>query len=224
MTAAPRPGAPLTPFVDWPPGLVLVLASGSPRRAELLAVAGIPFEVAPAPEVEHAHAAAAAPMRAEPVRYAAFLAEAKAAAVAARQPGRLVLGADTIVVLDGEVLEKPADEADAVRLLRRLAGRVHVVHTALALLGGPARARWAGVESTRVEFLPATERELRRYVATGEPLDKAGAYGIQGYGALLVRRVEGCYFNVMGLPLALLGAALRAVLPGGPAPGTEERG
>jgi septum formation protein len=191
-----------------------VLASGSPRRAELLRVAGIPFEIAPAPEAEHAHAAAAAVLRGEPARYAVAMAVAKAEAVAAGQPGRLVLGADTVVVHDGDLLEKPADAAEARRMLARLAGRVHVVVTGLAIAGG-ACGRWTGHESTRVEFLPLDVETIRRYVATGEPLDKAGAYGIQGYGALMVRRVEGCYFNVMGLPLALLGRALREVLGDG---------
>ncbi len=213
-----------TPFVPWPDGLELVLASGSPRRAELLRVAGIPFMVAPAPEVEHVHAAAAAPLRADPPRYAAALAEAKAAAIAARLPGRLVLGADTIVILGGEILEKPADPDDAARLLGRLAGRSHLVHTGLALLGGPAAARLIATETTRVEFLPLTAAAIRRYVATGEPLDKAGAYGIQGYGALMIRRVEGCYFNVMGLPLARLGELLRAALATGRADGRPDEG
>ncbi len=204
----------ISPFVPWPPGPPLVLASGSPRRAELLRVAGIPFEVAPAPEAEHAHAAAAAPLRGEPARYAVAMAAAKAVAVAAAQPGRLVLGADTVVVHEGDLLEKPADAAEAGRMLARLAGRVHVVVTGLAIAGG-TRGTWTGHESTRVEFLPLDADTIRRYVATGEPLDKAGAYGIQGYGALMVRRVEGCYFNVMGLPLALLGRALREVLGDG---------
>ncbi len=204
-----------SPFVPWPDGATLVLASGSPRRAELLRVAGIPFAVAPAPEVEHAHAALVAPLRADPARYAAALAEAKAGAVAARCPGRLVLGADTVVVLDGELLEKPDDAAHAERMLARLQGRAHLVHTAIALLGGRAAPRVVGTETTRVEFLPLDAGAIRRYVATGEPLDKAGAYGIQGYGALMVRRVEGCYFNVMGLPLARLGSALREALGAG---------
>jgi MAF protein/D-tyrosyl-tRNA(Tyr) deacylase len=214
--AAAAKAGPVTvsPFVSWPPGPPLVLASGSPRRAELLRVAGIPFEIAPAPEAEHAHAAAAAVLRDEPARYAVAMAVAKAGAVAAGQPGRLVLGADTVVVHDGDLLEKPADADEAGRMLARLAGRVHVVVTGLAIAGG-ASGLWTGHESTRVEFLPLDAETIRRYVATGEPLDKAGAYGIQGYGALMVRRVEGCYFNVMGLPLALLGQALRAALGDG---------
>ena len=200
-----------SPFLDWPQGEELVLASASPRRAELLAVAGVPFAVHPAPGAEAAHAAAAATLLHDPAAYAETLADAKARAVAAQRPRCLVLGADTVVVLDGDVLEKPADDGDALRLLRRLRGRRHVVVTALVLYDRAERA-WRGHESTGVEFLEPDDAALRRYVATGEPRDKAGAYGIQGYGALMVRRVEGCYFNVMGLPLALLGGALRATL------------
>jgi septum formation protein len=163
---------------------------------------------------------------AAPADYALALARAKAADVAARRPGCLVLGADTIVVVDRDVLEKPRDHADAARLLTRLSGRRHTVITAIALCSSGA-ARWrspgagaavpgvvdlAAAESTDVEFLPLSPAAIGRYIATGEPMDKAGAYGIQGYGAMMVRRVEGCYFNVMGLPLARLGLLLGQVL------------
>jgi septum formation protein len=204
-----------TPFVPWPAGLVLVLASASPRRAELLRTAGIPFEVRPVPGAEVSGAAGNGDLRGEPGRYALALAAAKAEAVSARLPGHLVLGADTIVILDGEILEKPRDDEDARRILGRLAGRRHIVITAVALRGGAAREGWSGWEETVVEFLPLDDGAIARYVATGEPRDKAGAYGIQGYGALMIRRVEGCYFNVMGLPLALLGRALRELLGSG---------
>jgi septum formation protein len=200
-----------SPFVPWPAGETLVLASRSPRRAELLRTAGIPFEVRPAAEVEELHAARLATLHADPDPYAEELARLKARDVSARLPGRLVLGADTIVVLDREVLEKPRDEAEARAMLARLAGRRHTVISAVALVTGD-QDRWLGHERTDVEFLPLDPDAIARYVATGEPMDKAGAYGIQGYGALMVRRVEGCYFNVMGLPLALLGRALREVL------------
>lgn len=200
-----------SPFVPWPTGETLILASRSPRRAELLDVAGIPFEVRVADAaVEEAAAAHHGTTPGDPGRYAEALALAKAQAVASSLPERLVLGADTVVIEGGEVLEKPADEDDAARILTRLAGRRHVVITAIALLGG-ARP-WVGHERTAVEFLPLDDAAIRRYVATGEPMDKAGAYGIQGFGALMIRGVEGCYFNVMGLPLALLGRALREVL------------
>lgn len=212
--------APLSPFVDWPAGERLVLASQSPRRAELLRLAGLPFEVRPPGEVEAELAAHLASAGATPADYALALARAKAADVAAAQPGRLVLGADTIVVVDGDVLEKPRDEADAARLLGRLSGRGHTVITAIALRrcaaggAGAPELDLSAAESTAVEFLPLEAGAIARYIATGEPLDKAGAYGIQGYGALMVRRVEGCYFNVMGLPLARLGLLLGQALGG----------
>ena len=216
----------LSPFVDWPAGERLVLASQSPRRAELLALAGLPFEVCPPGGVEAELAAHLASAGATPGDYALALARAKAADVAARRPGALVLGADTIVVVDGDVLEKPRDEADAERLLGRLSGRGHTVITAIALCrrgadpgpgaaGRPPAVDLAAAESTAVEFLPLSAAAIARYVATGEPMDKAGAYGIQGYGALMVRRVEGCYFNVMGLPLARLGQLLGQALAAG---------
>ncbi len=195
------------PFVPWPEELVLVLASASPRRADLLRIAGVPYEIAVAPEAAES-AVAARLDRVDPARYATALAAAKAEAVAADRPGRLVLGADTVVVLDGDILEKPVDADDAVRMLTRLQGRRHTVITAVALRGAEAGPLDAA-ERTEVEFLPLTPAAVAAYVATGEPMDKAGAYGIQGYGAMMVRRVEGCYFNVMGLPLARLGELLR---------------
>ncbi len=205
--------APKHPFVPWPAGEVLVLASASPRRAELLRTAGLPYEVVPAPDVEGSLAAAAADVaRADPARYAEDLAQRKALDVSGRRPRRLVLGADTIVVLGGDVLEKPRDAAEAAAMLGRLSGRRHEVITAIALCDG--QRVWSGHERTAVTFLPLAAAAIARYVATGEPLDKAGAYGIQGYGAMMIRGVEGCYFNVMGLPLALLGAALREHLTG----------
>jgi septum formation protein len=202
-----------SPFVPWPAGQVLVLGSRSPRRAELLRTVGIPFEVHPPGDVEENLASSLAPLHAEPSAYAVALAEAKGRAVAAARPGRLVLAADTVVLLGGDLLEKPRDEDDAVNLLTRLSGREHTVITALTLVGGPAGAAGtSGWEATRVEFMALEAAAIRRYVATGEPMDKAGAYGIQGYGAMMVRRVQGCYFNVMGLPLARLGEMLRGVL------------
>lgn len=199
-----------SPFVPWPPDEVLVLASRSPRRADLLVTAGIPFEVRPSDGVEEAHAMGGR----RPEVYAEELARVKAAAVAADCPGRLVLGADTIVVLEDEVLEKPDDVAEAEQMLARLSGQRHVVISAIALVRDD-HCLWLGHERTDVEFLPLEAHAISRYVATGEPMDKAGAYGIQGYGALMVRGVRGCYFNVMGLPLALLGQALRETLGSG---------
>lgn len=215
-----------SPFVDWPDGEVLLLASQSPRRAELLELAGLPFAVERPGDVEAEMSAALGAAGAAPEAYALALARAKAADVAARCPGRLVLGADTIVVVDGDVLEKPRDRDDAARLLGRLSGRRHTVITAIALCraavdgaGDEVLAEeldLAVAESTDVEFLPLGRSAIADYIATGEPMDKAGAYGIQGYGAMMVRRVEGCYFNVMGLPLARLGLLLGQALGAGP--------
>ncbi len=170
----------------------LVLASRSPRRRQLLELLGLPVRVQPADIPE-------APQSGEsPAAYVERLAVAKAQAV----PGEFVLGADTIVVLEDTILEKPRDEDDALAMLQRLQGRTHQVVTACALCS-PAGTDSA-TDMTRVTFRPLTEAFLRDYVATGEPLDKAGAYGIQGYGAALVERVEGDFFSVMGLPLRLV--------------------
>jgi septum formation protein len=193
--------------------MVLVLASRSPRRADLLTVAGIPFEVRPPGDVEENLAGSLVDLHGNPVAYARTLAQAKAWDVSRQNPGRLVLGADTVVVHEGDILEKPRDEEDASRLLTRLSGGRHTVVSAIALVGGPAgRTGTVAHEETGVEFLPVPAAAIQRYVDTGEPMDKAGAYGIQGYGALMVRSVQGCYFNVMGLPLARLGELLKEVM------------
>ena len=170
----------------------IVLASASPRRRQLLEMLGIPVRVAPSHIAEVRGAGEGA------VVYAERLAREKAAGV----EGAYVLGADTTVVLGDDVLEKPADADDAVRMLMALQGRTHEVVTAVALVaGGVTRQR---TDITRVTFRPADERRMREYVATGEPMDKAGAYGIQGYGAALVERIEGDFFGVMGLPVRLV--------------------
>lgn len=173
----------------------LVLASASPRRAEILARLGIEFMVRP-PDVTETVRAGELPAVA-----ARRLAIEKAASVV-RRPGELVLAADTIVALDGETLGKPAGQADAVEMLQRLAGRDHHVFTGLALRSDE-RIR-SGVERTRVRFRPLARSECEEYVATGEPADKAGAYGIQGRGSALVDGIDGDFFNVMGLPVQLL--------------------
>jgi septum formation protein len=170
----------------------LVLASASPRRKQLLEMLGIPFEVRPS-HIPEARAAGESPRA-----YAERLAREKASSV----PGELVLGADTTVVLGDETLEKPRDAEDAVRMLRRLQGATHDVITAIALKT-PTLVLQA-TDMTAVTFRPATEEFLRAYVATGEPMDKAGAYGIQGYGAALVDRIDGDFFGVMGLPVRLV--------------------
>jgi septum formation protein len=183
---------------------VLVLASASPRRAELLRAAGIPFDVAVADVDETQHPGEAADA------YVRRLAAAKASRAAATHPGRQVLGADTTVVLDGEVLGKPHDAAEAASMLRRLSGRSHRVLTGVCLIGPGARQETA-VASTAVEFRPLTDDEIERYVASGEPMDKAGAYAIQGGAAAFVTRIDGDYDNVVGLPVGLIQAMCRGV-------------
>lgn len=179
----------------------LILASGSPRRRELLELAGYDFSV------EVSRADEDIPI-CEPGSFVESLALAKAAEVASRNPDAAVVGCDTIVYLDGEIIGKPADKADAARLLRRLSGRTHTVYTGAAII---VHGR-SGVfhDETRVTFRKLSEDEILAYVKTGDPMDKAGAYGIQGPGAILVAGVEGCYFTVMGLPTPKLYEALRS--------------
>ncbi len=173
----------------------IVLASGSPRRKQLLEMLHIPFRVI-APEVDE-HVLPGE----EPGRYVTRLSRAKAEAVVGRAPGDVILAADTTVVLNGAIFEKPASPAHAVEMLSRLQGQTHEVMTAVAV------ARDQEVEQaldvSRVTFRPADRATLEAYVATGEPMDKAGAYAIQGLGAPLIERVEGDFFGVMGLPLRL---------------------
>ncbi len=172
----------------------LILASASPRRRELLAQAGYMFEVVPAhiDETQHANE--------DPAAYVARLALEKARAIHAQHPDAIVLGADTTVVLNGEVLNKPADLAEAEHMLRSLSGQTHQVHTGIAVVSSSAQR--SHVETTNVIFAPIPEEDLAAYLATGDSLDKAGAYGIQGYAARWIPRIEGDYFNVMGLPVA----------------------
>ncbi len=187
--------------------LPLVLASASPRRRDLLARVGVRFEVRPANIPEEGHPGEA------PVACAQRLARAKALAVANRMgrwPRRLVLGADTLVVIDGEALGKPRDADDAVRLLTRLVGRRHRVVTAVALAATDTlEVHDAAVESD-VVMRPADAQEVRAYIATGESLDKAGAYAAQGEGRRFIERIEGSESNVIGLPLDETLALLRA--------------
>lgn len=156
----------------------------------------------------------------EPVAHARGLAELKAAAAAARFPHHRCIGADTIVVVDGDVLEKPRSRVEALQMLTRLRDRWHTVHTAIALVHGRRAA--AAVESTKVRFNAVSDAFLRRYVETGECDDKAGAYAIQGLGALLVREIRGCYFNVMGFPVTRFVELLQQMVDGGPHPQEEE--
>ncbi len=175
---------------------MLVLASQSPRRQELLRNAGIAFVVQPA-DVEEKRRPG------EPPRtYAERLARDKARAVSRLRPADAVLGADTVVVVDDAVLEKPADTADAARMLRLLAGRAHQVTTGVCLIGpGFEDVR---SETTTVYFQPLSELDIAFYGAHGEPMDKAGAYAIQGIASRWIPRLEGCYFNVVGLPIPLV--------------------
>ena len=170
----------------------VILASGSPRRKELLERMGISFRVDAADVDEQCEGAAR--------DVVLTLARRKAQAVAQRHPDSIVLAADTIVVSDG-ILGKPQDAEDAVRMLRRLSGQWHEVYTGVCVARAGAVAADAAV--TRVHFTDITEDEIRRYVATGDPMDKAGAYAIQGMAGMFIDRIEGCPHNVMGLPLAL---------------------
>ena len=190
---------------------MLILASASPRRRELLARAGIAFEVVPA-EIDERSLPGEAPCA-----LAERLAREKALAVAARlgpAPRRLVLGSDTVVVLGGEVLGKPRDALHAEALLARLVGRSHEVVTGVAVVQSEGLALQSLTVTSRVTMHPAAPEEIRRYVATGEPLDKAGAYALQGEGRRFVAAVEGSETNVIGLPLEETLALLRAA--GGP--------
>lgn len=172
-----------------------VLASGSPRRRQLLEMLGLEFRVV-APEVDEARREGE-----PPERYVVRLAREKAAAVAARAPGELVLAADTTVTLDGAVFEKPRTPQEAEEFLRRLSGRTHQVMTAVAVAQGERLDH--ALDVTAVTFRKLTDRMIADYVATGESMDKAGGYATQGMGAALVARIEGDFFSVMGLPLRL---------------------
>ena len=171
----------------------VILASQSPRRRELLTLVGIPHEVRPA-DIDESYSAGELPRA-----HAERLAREKAGVVARMAPDAVVIGSDTIVVIDGDVLGKPRDEHEAAAMLVRLSGRTHTVMTAIAV-------HWRGalrsaVEQVDVTFHTLTSAEIAAYIATREPMDKAGAYGIQGFGATIVARVDGDYFAVMGLPL-----------------------
>jgi septum formation protein len=181
--------------------LRVILASQSPRRRELLTLVGITHEVRPA-DIDEAYLPGEVPSE-----HAERLARGKCAVIAEREPDALVIGSDTIVVVDGEVLGKPKDDGDAAHMLRRLSGRSHIVVTAVAVA-------WRGeirsaVEEVNVTFHSLSDDDITAYIATREPMDKAGAYGIQGFGATIVERVDGDYFAVMGLPLQLLVRVLR---------------
>ncbi len=174
----------------------VILASASPRRRELLSLIGIAHEVRPADVDETIQENEA------PAVYAERLARAKAAAIDEVDDATLVIAADTIVVIDDAVLGKPADGPDAARMLRCLAGRTHTVYTAVGVRRGARIV--SAVEHVAVTFRELGDDQISSYIATGEPMDKAGAYGIQGYGATIVERIDGDYFAVMGLALGTL--------------------
>lgn len=181
--------------------MTVVLASASPRRSELLERLGLSFEVRAADIDEESVVAES------PEALVLTLSSAKAQKVAADcTPDTLVIAADTVVVLDSEVLGKPADEASAFSMLSALSGRWHEVYTGVSVHCGERQVQFC--ERSEVCFRPLSDAEIRAYIKTGEPMDKAGAYGIQGYGALLVSALRGDYFSVMGLPLCRLGQCL----------------
>lgn len=188
----------------------LILASASPRRRELLSSIGAAFEVVPSSVDEEAFFADFGHLA--PHEIAPALAKEKALDITRKTSGNaLVIGADTIVVLDGQILNKPVDETDAVRMLMLLSGRTHTVYTGIAVVQVEERAVGeiaTDYAATNVTFLPMTRAIAESYVATGEPMDKAGAYGIQQKGALLIERIDGDYFNVVGLPLNKLAVLL----------------
>jgi septum formation protein len=192
-----------SPQLSTPTRVRVVLASQSPRRRELLTLIGVPHDVRPADIDETVLPGE------EPMAYCERLARGKAAVVAALAPDALVIGSDTIVVINDRILGKPVDRADAIRTLEQLEGRTHTVHTAVAVAwNGEMRA---GIETVAVTFRPLSRAQIEAYVDTGEPMDKAGAYGIQGFGATNIERVHGDYFAVMGLPVGRMIELVRSL-------------
>ncbi|MFC3798342.1 Maf family protein [Cohnella sp. GCM10012308] len=183
----------------------LVLASTSPRRQQLIGLLGLPVEIMPS------HADEDTPEGWSPARIVEALSHRKASTVldrASQTPGAIVVGSDTIVVLDGDVLGKPKDREDAVSMLTRLAGRGHEVYTGLCCIEAASGRAVVSHSVTRVFMRALSEDQIGRYVDSGEPMDKAGAYGIQEIGAMLVERIEGDFFTVVGLPVSMLAAQL----------------
>ncbi len=198
----PAPLHPVWSFLDRP----LTLVSRSPRRREILDRLGVPFvPVFPREVPEEIRSGETAG------RFVVRVAKEKALSVSAAGEERILVGADTVVVLDGVILTKPTDRADAAGMLGRLSGRTHTVVTGVAVIHEGNGRRASGAEKTRVTFRRLGRGEIDRYVATEEPLDKAGSYAIQGMGGLFVDRIEGCYYNVVGLPVTQLGVRLCAV-------------
>lgn len=185
-----------------------ILASKSPRRKKLLEQLGFDLEIMPAELDEDSHTADS------PFNYAFSLSKMKAEAIASKiQESSIIIAADTIVVLDGEIMNKPQDSADAYRMLRTLSGRAHEVLTGVTLTNVPEGKIISDVKKTKVFFRELNDNEINAYIATGSPMDKAGAYGIQDdFGAVFVEKVEGCYYNIVGLPLEMTYSMLKKIL------------
>lgn len=180
---------------------MIILASASPRRKELLSELVSEFKIVPATSEEKITEGL------KPADTVILLAHQKAEEVAAKFPSDVVIGADTVVYCDGEILGKPCDEKDAVRMLGKLSGKLHSVFTGVCIVKNGVKTTFAN--ETKVEFYELTNADINAYIATGEPFDKAGAYGIQGKGAVLVKAIEGDFFNVMGLPIGQLDKYLK---------------
>ncbi len=181
--------------------MALILASGSPRRKELMGLISKDYTVRVSDVEENV------PAGLTPAETVEYLARLKGWAVAVDCPDDTVVAADTVVAVDGKILGKPKNDADAANMLRSLSGRTHAVYTGVYICGHGRETLFH--ECTEVEFYPLSEEEIAAYVATGEPADKAGAYGIQGYGGLLIKGIVGDYYNVVGFPVAAVSRALR---------------
>lgn len=180
----------------------MILASQSPRRKELLSLITTDFEIIPAKGEE------ILPEKISPENAVLLLAQQKADEIFTKYKNQVIIAADTVVAVDGKILGKPADETDAFNMLKTLSGRVHSVFTGVCVISANGE-KTEFAEQTAVEFYPLSDEEIRAYIATGEPMDKAGAYGIQERGALLIKRIEGDYYNVMGLPVGRLSRVLK---------------
>lgn len=183
---------------------MIILASASPRRRELLTQAGFDYQCIPSDAEE------IIPVGTPIDRVTEHLSFLKAEAVFAKHPDDIVIGSDTVVAIDGEILGKPKTAEEAFFMLKKLSGRIHTVFTGVTILSPVGRSSFTS--ATEVEFYSLSDDEIREYIATGEPMDKAGAYGIQGSGCVLVKRINGDYFTVMGLPIAETARRLRALL------------
>ncbi len=184
----------------------MILASASPRRSDILSMMGLQFRVEPSGASE------ALEDLLPPEDHVLEIARRKALTVAGRNPDAIVLGADTVVALDSEILEKPTDEADAIRMLTQLSGKTHHVYTGVALTADGGERILADVAATTVSMRAVSHEEIAAYVGTGEPMDKAGAYAAQGRASVFIQSISGCFFNVVGLPISLVWAMLGQIL------------